>query len=858
MADANNDDVSVKEDAVPNTVSGNVVLNDISFDGSPVTVTSFGTFPMNYGTLVLNADGTFIYTLDNGLPAVDALNNGQTLTDIFIYNVSGDFASLTITVQGTSVNQMPSLAADTNSITEDTAPNPVMGNVLANDSDPDSNDTLAVTNGGTFNLNYGTLVMNSNGGYAYTLNNSNPAVNALSAGQFLTETFNYSVSDGFGGTASSTLTLTINGTTDNGAPIAVADVNSIKEDTPPNPVTGNVLTSDSDPDGHALSVTNAGTFNLGHGSLVINANGTYTYTLDNTNPAVNALNNGQTLSDSFTYNVSDGHGGTAASSLTITINGTTDNRAPVATADVNSVMEDTTPNPIMGNVLTNDSDPDGNTLSVTNAGTFTLAYGVLVIHADGSYTYTLDNSNPAVNALNNGQSLSDSFGYNVSDGHGGTASSSLAITINGSTDNRAPFAVADVNSARESDGSVSITGDLLTNDSDIDGDTVQLIAVEVAQYGVINVNLSDGSYTYTFDSAQPAIRALDEGETLTETIGYSIGDGRGGMAISNVTITINGTNGNVAPVNAVPGAQHALRNNALVFSAATGNSLALSDLDAGAADVEVTLSASAGAMTLSQTTGLSFTLGDGVADTSFTFAGTIADINAALDGLEIVSDNTGAISISMTTSDLGNTGTGGAKVDVDIISIDVETNVIEGNSKGDSLRGTALNDELIGRGGNDFISGGFGDDIIRGGDGNDRLYNWLGNATIDGGGGDDRIMSGRGADTLMGGDGADVFTFRRASSTQPTVPDHATIMDFSVRDRDRIDISFIDANENKRGNQAFAFIGTDAFSGKAGELRIEESGGRTFVYGDTDGGGAADLVIEFSSVIALRERHFDL
>src|SRR5687767_2665526 len=114
MADANNDDVSIREDDVPNTVSGNVVLNDISFDGNPVTVDSFGTFSMSYGTLVLNADGTFIYTLDNGLPAVDALNNGQTLTDIFIYNVSGDFASLTITVQGTSVNQSPSLAADTN------------------------------------------------------------------------------------------------------------------------------------------------------------------------------------------------------------------------------------------------------------------------------------------------------------------------------------------------------------------------------------------------------------------------------------------------------------------------------------------------------------------------------------------------------------------------------------------------------------------------------------------------------------------------------------------------------------------------------------------------------------------------
>jgi hypothetical protein len=57
---------------------------------------------------------------------------------------------------------------------------------------------------------------------------------------------------------------------------------------------------------------------------VINANGTYTYTLDNNNPAVNNLNDGQTLTDTYTYSISDGHGGTASADLIITINGTTD------------------------------------------------------------------------------------------------------------------------------------------------------------------------------------------------------------------------------------------------------------------------------------------------------------------------------------------------------------------------------------------------------------------------------------------------------------------------------------------------------------------------------------------------------
>src|SRR5690606_22554115 len=109
--------------------------------------------------------------------------------------------------------------------------------------------------------------------------------------------------------------------------------------------------------------------------------GSYTYTLDNSNPVVDALNNGQHLTDMFTYTASDGHGGTTSSTLTVRIDGSTDNRGPTAFDDTNTVTEDSAPNPVSGNVLANDSDPDGHALSVANTGTFTLAYGVLVIHA---------------------------------------------------------------------------------------------------------------------------------------------------------------------------------------------------------------------------------------------------------------------------------------------------------------------------------------------------------------------------------------------------------------------------------------------------------------------------------------------
>lgn len=215
------------------------------------------------------------------------------------------------------------------------------------------------------------------------------------------------------------------------AAVATGDVNSVTEDLAPNPVTGNVLINDTDVNAYPLSVTSVGTFSLSYGFLVINADGTYRYTLDNANLAVDALDTGESLSDTFTYSISNGHGGTDTGTLTITIKGTTDNRPPVTGDDSNSITKDAVPDTVSGNVLTNDSDPDGHPLSVVNAGTVMLSYGQLVIHADGSYQYTLDNSNPTVAALGAGSALSERFTVHVSDGRGEIAAGILTITING-------------------------------------------------------------------------------------------------------------------------------------------------------------------------------------------------------------------------------------------------------------------------------------------------------------------------------------------------------------------------------------------------------------------------------------------
>ena len=153
-------------------------------------------------------------------------------------------------------------------------------------------------------------------------------------------------------------------------------------------------------------------------------------------------------------------------------------------------------------------------------------------------------------------------------------------------------------------------------------------------------------------------------------------------------------------------------------------------------------------------------------------------------------------------------------------------------------RATALEDAIYGGGGADTISGGGGADVIDGGTGND-------------------VLRGQGgAERLTGGAGADSFVFDFASESAAGAADVVT--DFSRSDRDRISVNPIDANVNLSGNQNFAFIGTGAFTGAAGQLRFEQVNGNTFVSGDTNGDRIADFLIEVAGRVDLIASDFVL
>ena len=150
--------------------------------------------------------------------------------------------------------------------------------------------------------------------------------------------------------------------------------------------------------------------------------------------------------------------------------------------------------------------------------------------------------------------------------------------------------------------------------------------------------------------------------------------------------------------------------------------------------------------------------------------------------------------------------------------------------------GNAAGNVIIGGGKGDVLSGLKGNDTLEGGGGKD---------AIDGGAGRDTIVGGAGRDTLTGGKGADLFVFSSGDSGA-SVRTADTITDFSHRRHDIIDLSAIDAIARSHRDDAFAFIGDAAFSGHAGELRYGTRGADTLLLGDTDGDGAADLVIRLS------------
>jgi VCBS repeat-containing protein len=227
----------------------------------------------------------------------------------------------------------------------------------------------------------------------------------------------------------------IRGTTVKRLATAMADAVSTNED---NPTNDNVLTNDLG-DGLIVTKVNGVAANVGTevtltsgAKVTLNSNGTFTY---NPNSSFESLNPGQTGTDTFSYEIKDTGNNVSTANVTMTINGAAD--VPDAMPDSFTTNEDTA---TTGNVRTNDTDPNGDPLTVTmvngvttNVGTpVTLSSGAIVtLNSNGTFTY---NPNSSFESLNDGQTRTDTFTYTISDNKNNSSSASVTMTITGVTD----------------------------------------------------------------------------------------------------------------------------------------------------------------------------------------------------------------------------------------------------------------------------------------------------------------------------------------------------------------------------------------------------------------------------------------
>ncbi|MBB1600751.1 tandem-95 repeat protein [Variovorax sp. UMC13] len=460
---------------------GRVVGRDA--DGDVVSYT-LSKLPVHGSVTLDPATGEFTYTPESGYQGSDAFE--VTIDD---GKGGSSVVGVPVTVEPPE-NQAPTASAPPLSTLED---QPVDGKVTAEDVD---GDTLAFTVGES--PQHGTVTLDAESGeYTYTPD----------ADYQGTDSFTVVVSDGNGGTTTSTVNVTV--TPVNDAPAVPNYTLTTPEDTP---LEGRVVGSDVDGDDLSYAVGTP----PANGTVVLNPDGSYSY-----NPGTNF--NG---ADSFTVVVSDGNGGTTTSTVNVTVAPVND--APAAPNYTLTTPEDT---PLEGRVV--GSDVDGDDLSYA-VGT-SPANGTVVLNPDGSYSY-----NPGTNF--NG---TDSFTVVVSDGNGGTTTSTVNVTVTPVND--APVFVDPDNGApvdtydfgyEENSPQTAILGVVQTTDGDSPSVTYAIVAgnesgwFEIDAIGQIRLTPAGVAAQANDYEAGPNVHAL--------TVRAS--DGSGGETDIAVTLSEQDTN----------------------------------------------------------------------------------------------------------------------------------------------------------------------------------------------------------------------------------------------------------------------------------------------------------------------------
>ncbi|NHQ88221.1 retention module-containing protein, partial [Iodobacter sp. HSC-16F04] len=507
-----NDQGTVQEDGVL-IANGKLTVIDKDAGQSemkPQTVTN------EYGTFSIAKDGTWSFTLDNSANEVQSLSDKDSLNKTYVVeSLDGTKHNVVITINGKddAAEITPSKPGDdAGQVKEDTVLT-TSGTLLVNDKDAGQSSFQAQTDtDGT----YGKFSIGTDGKWTYVLNNAAANVQALAEGETKTETFTVKSADG----TTSSVVVTVVGTND--AAVITPnqpgdDAGSVKEDTTLT-TGGTLLVNDKDA---GQSSFQAQTDTDGtYGKFSIGTDGKWTYTLNNNDPVVQALKDGDVKTETFTVKSADG----TESTITVAVNGTNE----TATVGHGAVQEDTV-------------QSSSGTLTATGGASFVAqtdaagTYGKLTLGSDGKWTYTLNNDADNVQALKTGETKTESFDVVLSDG----TKTTITIDVQGLDDKAVitPSKPGDDAGSVKEDTTLTTGGTLLVNDKDAGQSSFQAQTDTNGTYGKFSIG-TDGKWTYVLNNAAANVQALAEGETKTETFTVKSADG----TTSSVVVTVVGTN----------------------------------------------------------------------------------------------------------------------------------------------------------------------------------------------------------------------------------------------------------------------------------------------------------------------------
>ncbi|MDF3159988.1 retention module-containing protein [Pseudomonas proteolytica] len=579
------------------TLTGSVLGNDVQgadrVATGPVTA---GTFTGTYGTLQLFADGSYVYTLDKTDPQFMALNGGGSGTETFTYQLNdsdGDTSTANLVLQVHNNDDpvvLTGLEVNGGEVTvyEKNLP---LGSAI---------DGSALTQSGTFtvtaldglkNLTVGGISVVTNGvaatfpqseptgfGNTLTITGYNASTGVISYSYTLNGTDSHptgadanSISESFAVTATDSNNSSATGSLDvnvvDDVPKATDDTNGQVASESQLILSGSVLGNDvQGADRIATGPVTAGTFTGTYGTLQLFADGSYTYTLDKTDPQFLALNGGGSGTETFTYQLNDSDGDTSTANLVLQVHNN-DDPVVLTGLEVNggevTVYEKNLPlgsaidgfaltqsgtftvtaldglkNLTVGgiSVVTNgvaatfpQSEPTGfgNTLTITG---YNASTGVI------SYSYTLNgtDSHPTGAGTN---SISESFTVTATDSNNSGATGTLDVNVVDDV----PKAFDDNPGGVASESQLTLTGSVLGND--VQGaDRVATGPVTAGTftgtYGTLQL-FADGSYTYTLDKTDPQFVALNGGGSGTETFTYQLNDSDGDTSTANLVLQVH-------------------------------------------------------------------------------------------------------------------------------------------------------------------------------------------------------------------------------------------------------------------------------------------------------------------------------